>query len=240
MSGVRSRLVRTAAVVLVLGWAATASAKQRPRSTSGQTHEPFVVPPVRAGFAVLYDQYNNPANFDVTSQDFEAALNTFDSQGADDFVVPAGQTWSIEGVDVDGEYDGGPAASFHVFFYANAGTLPGTLVCSRLANPFTAGPAAGDAVITLTAPCALVPGTYWVSVQARQDFGPAGQWFWQNRSLQTDNASAWQNPGGAWGGGCLTWGVKTTCLLGQVGPDQVYRLNGIIVPVDLQDFTVED
>jgi hypothetical protein len=176
----------------------------------------------------------------VTSQDFEAALDAFDSQAADDFVVPAGQTWSVEGVDVDGEYDGGPAASFNVSFYSNAGSLPGALVCSRPANPFAGGPAAGDAVITLTAPCALGPGTYWVSVQARQDFASAGQWFWQNRSAQSGSPSAWQNPGGAWGGGCASWGVKTTCLPGQVGPDQVYRLNGIIVPVDLQDFTVED
>lgn len=238
MPGVRSRIARTVGVV-VLGGAAAVAAADRPRSSSGQTHEPFVPPPVRAGFAVLYDQYNNPASFDVTSQDFEPALDTFDSQAADDFVVPAGQTWSVEGVDVDGEYDGGPAASFNVLFYSTAGTLPGTLICSRPANPFTPGPAAGDAVITLTAPCALFPGTYWVSVQARQDFGGAGQWFWQNRSVQAGSASAWQNPGGAWGTGCNTWGVKTTCLPAQAGPDQVFRINGIIVPVDLQDFTVE-
>jgi hypothetical protein len=236
---VRSWLVLEVGVAM-LGCAAAAAAGDRPQFTSGQTHEPFVAPPVRVGTVVLYDQYNNPANFDVTSQDFEAAFDTSDDQGADDFVIPAGQTWSIEGVDVDGEYDGGPAASFHVFFYDNAAFLPGTLVCSRLANPFTIGPSAGDAVITLTSPCVLGPGTYWVSVQARQDFGPAGQWFWQNRTVQTGNASAWQNPGGAWGTGCATWNVKTLCIPVQVGPDQVFRLNGVIVPVELQDFSVED
>ncbi len=83
------------------------------------------------------------------------------------------------------------------------------------------------------------PGTYWVSVQARQDFNPAGQWFWQNRTVQSGNASAWQNPGGGFGSPCTSWGVKTTCLPGQVGPDQVFRLNGTIVPVELQGFTVE-
>ena len=239
MSGVRPWLVVEVGVV-VLSCAAAGAAGDRPQLTSGHTHEPFAPPPVRTGTVVLYDQYNNPANFDVTSQDFEPTFDTFDDQAADDFVVPAGQTWSIEGVDVDGEYNGGPAASLHVFFYSNAGTLPGALACSRLANPFTIGPAAGDAVITLSSPCVLTPGTYWVSVQARQDFGPAGQWFWQNRTVQSGNASAWQNPGGAWGTGCATWGVKTTCIPVQVGPDQVYRLNGVIVPVELQDFSVED
>lgn len=226
--------------VAALGLAAAAAAGDRPQLTSGQTHEPFVVPPVRTSAVVLYDQYNSPANFDVTSQDFEAAFDTSDDQAADDFAIPVGQTWSIEGVDVDGEYNGGPAASFHVFFYANAGTLPGTLLCSRLANPFTVGPSAGDAVITLTTPCVLPAGTYWVSVQARQDFNSAGQWFWQNRSVQSGNASAWQNPGGALGTGCTTWNVKTVCIPVQVGPDQVFRLNGVIVPVELQDWSVEN
>ena len=239
MSGVRSWLGLKIGVA-ALGFAAASAAGDRPQLTSGQMHEPFVPPPVRVGTVVLWDQYNNPANFDVTSQDFEPAFDAFDAQGADDFVIPAGQTWSIEGVDVDGEYNGGPADSFHVFFYNNSASLPGTLVCSRLANPFIVGPTAGDAVITLTSPCALGAGTYWVSVMARQDFGPAGQWFWQNRTVQSGNPSAWQNPGGGWGTGCATWGVKTTCIPVQVGPDQVFRLNGIIVPVDLQDFTVED
>ena len=239
MSGVRSRVALLAWIV-VLGAAATAAAARSPRPTSGLAHEQFVAPPVRVGTVVLYDQYDNPAAFDVTSQDFEPAFDAFDSQGADDFVVPAGQTWSIEGVDVDGTYNGGPAASFHVSFYADAGTLPGALACSRLANPFTVGPAGGDAVITLTSPCALTPGTYWVSVQARQDFGPAGQWFWQNRSVQGGNPAAWQNPGGAWGAGCPAWNVRTTCFPVLAGPDQVFRLNGIVVPVDLQGFTVED
>jgi len=239
MSGLRSRVALTIAVA-VLAAAATAEASRRPQPTSGQGHEPFVPFPVRTGFIVLYDQYNSPAALDVTSQDFEPAFDNMDGQGADDFTVPAGQTWSVEGVDVDGEYNGGPAASFNVFFYLNAGAGPGVLVCSRPANPFTQGPAAGDAVITLTAPCALPPGSYWVSVQARQDFGPAGQWFWQNRTVQSTSPATWQNPGGGWGTGCTTWNVRTICFPPLTGPDQVFRLNGIIVPVDLQGFSIED
>ena len=131
----------------------------------------------------------------VTSQDFEAANDPFDSFAADDFVVPVGQSWSVEGVDVAGEYSsGGPAASFHVFFYANAaGDLPGTVVATRLANSYTGG---ANAVITLTSPVSLTAGTYWVAVQSRQDFGTAGQWFWDNRSVISNAGAAWQNPGG--------------------------------------------
>jgi hypothetical protein len=87
--------------------------------------------------AVLYDQYDNFATqepVNIPSQDFETALDFFDSQAADDFIVPIGQTWEVTEVDVLGEYDStGPAASFHVFFYENgAGDLPGTPVAGRL------------------------------------------------------------------------------------------------------------
>ena len=124
----------------------------------------------------LYDQYDNFATkepVNIPSQDAETALDFFDSQAADDFIVPAGQTWQVTEVDVLGEYDSaGPAASFHVFFYENgAGDLPGILVASRLENPYTGS---NDFVITLTEAVTLPEGHYWVSVQARQDITQAG------------------------------------------------------------------
>src|ERR1043166_7436174 len=151
-----------------------------------------VKPPLPAApNVVLYDQINNPAPTPggVTSQDFEAAFDAFDSFAADDFVVPAGQTWNITEVDVAGEYSvgGGPAASFHVFFYSDSATLPGTLVATRLANTYTGG---ANALITLTTPVVLGPGTYWVSVQARQDDVSAGQWFWDNRLVISNSGAA--------------------------------------------------
>jgi hypothetical protein len=90
--------------------------------------------------SVLYDQYGNFATeepINIPSQDAETALDFFNSQPADDFIVPAGQTWQVTEVDVLGEYDStGPAASFHVFFYENgAGDIPGILVASRPENP---------------------------------------------------------------------------------------------------------
>lgn len=183
-------------------------------------------PPPAVPTAVLYDQMDNPATDNVTSQDFEAAFDSFDSQAADDFVVPAAG-WSVTGIDVAGVYTGtGPAASFHVYFYADAAGLPGALVASRLAQPFTGS--AGNASITLTSPVILGGGTYWLSVQAREDFSPNGQWFWGNRAVTANTAAAWQNPGGGFGSPCTTWGVKTTCLPTQVGPDELFRINGTV------------
>jgi hypothetical protein len=178
---------------------------------------------------VLYDQYDNFATeepVNIPSQDAETALDFFDSQAADDFVVPAGQIWQVTEVDVLGEYDStGPAASFHVFFYENgAGDLPGILVASRLENPYTGS---SDFVISLTEPVTLSEGHYWVSVQARQDITQAGFWLWHNRTVQSNAGAAWQNPGNGFGTGCVVWIRKIACAqLAETAPDQVFRLIG--------------
>ena len=178
---------------------------------------------------ILYDQYDNFSTEktpNIPSQDAETALDFFDSQAADDFIVPAGQTWQITEVDVLGEYDSaGPAASFHVFFYENgAGDLPGMLVASRLENPYTGS---NDFVITLTEPVTLPEGHYWVSVQARQDITQAGFWLWHDRTVQSNSGAAWQNPGNGFGTGCVVWIRRVACaVLGQTAPDQVFRIIG--------------
>jgi hypothetical protein len=188
----------------------------------GQTPTPTPAP-------ARYDQYDNIATeepVDIPSQDAETALDFFDSQAADDFIVPAGQTWQLTEVDVLGEYDStGPAASFHVFFYENGvGDLPGSLVASRLENPYTGS---SDFVITLSEPVTLPEGHYWVSVQARQDITQAGFWLWHNRTVQSNSGAAWQNPGNGFGTECVVWIRKITCAaLGETAPDQVFRLVG--------------
>jgi hypothetical protein len=190
---------------------------------------------------VLYDQFNNPGANATGSQNFEAAFDAFDDQLADDFIVPAGQTWSIESIDVDGVYFNGPgpATSVNVRFYNNAGTLPGALNgTAYLANPIAAGAATGDFSITLTSPKVLTPGTYWVEIQANLNFTPNGQWGWTDRTVQSNSSAAWQNPGGGFGV-CPTWGAKLVCIPTASGPDTVNRLNGTVVPVELQHFDVQ-
>ena len=176
--------------------------------------------------AILYDQMSGAvgAAGAVMSQDFETARDIYDTLAADDFVVPA-SGWSITSVEVDGQYsEQGPAASFHVYFYADNSGQPGALLAARLAQPYTGS--AGDAAISLTTPVVLPAGTYWISVQARQDEIPNGWWFWGNRTLLTNNSAVWKNSGNGWGTGCTDWGDKLACLPGLRGPDQRFRLNG--------------
>ena len=213
---------------------ATASAETSNAAAAPSIAVSFIpsVPPEPA--IILYDQINNPAPTPtppfpggVTSQDFEPALDNHDSFAADDFGIPAGQIWNITEVHVIGESSEPPAPpdSFHVFFYTDSAALPGTLVASRLANPYSGF---GEFLITLTSPVTLPEGAYWVSVQAREDYSAFGEWFWDNRSVISNSGAAWQNPGGGFGVGCLTWDRKTACLLTQNGPDQLFRLVGTV------------
>jgi hypothetical protein len=182
----------------------------------------------------LWDQYNNPATeppLGIGSQKFEPAMAAFDDQAADDFVVnvPSPPIFLyITGVRVMGEYSagGGPASSFNVYFYTNrAGHLPGTGVAAFLNRPYTGTPP--DFEIRWS-PVSIFPssGTYWVSVQAVQNFNPNGQWFWHNRTVQSNAGAVWQNPGDGYGTGCITWNRKNACMADQVWPDQVFQVLG--------------
>ncbi|HYP39427.1 MAG TPA: S-layer homology domain-containing protein [Chloroflexia bacterium] len=186
--------------------------------------------------SVLYDQYNGLSETTISSQDFETAYNNYDDQAADDFIVPAGETWVVDGVDVAGAYsfDGGPADSVGVYIYADSSSLPGTPVFSQTAIIPASGLDTGNFSLALSPPAALSAGTYWVSVQANQEIGLTGQWFWRARNSTINIFSAWRNPGGGFNRNlCVTtWGRRAfECNIAGNTPDQVFRLNGKVVGV---------
>ena len=201
---------------------------QLPLANSGAIggHIIPIPPPPGVPQVVLYDQYNNgstAASLSSTFTDFP----TFSADLADDFVVPGGQTWNVQSIDADGIYFNGPgpAASFNVFFYADNGGLPGAQVFSATNQPFTQS--GSTFTVNLASPAVLTAGTYWVEIQGNMTFVPNGEWGWTDRTVQSNNPAAWQNPGGGFAM-CPTWTVKTVCIPTAGGPDQVYRLNGTI------------
>jgi hypothetical protein len=201
-------------------------------SDSGRAANSLPTPELPTGGG-LWNQYNNPATeppLGIGSQKFEPAMAAFDDQAADDFVLtapPPPMFLYITGVRVMGEYSkgGGPASSFNVYIYANAaGHLPAGLIASFLNRPYTGTPP--DFTINLGNPFSLPSGTYWVSVQAVQNFNPNGQWFWHNRTVQSNAGAIWQNPGDGYGTGCTAWNRKDACMPDQVWPDQVFEILG--------------
>jgi len=207
------------------------SAIQLPIVSSDTNSPAGALPTTNCQGGFFWDQYNNPATeppVGIGSQKFESAMSAFDNQAADDFVIGGG--WGapyITGVRVMGEYSagGGPASSFNIYFYQNgAGNFPGTLIAAFMNLPYVETPP--DFLICLPYPFSLNPGTYWVSVQAVQDFNPNRQWFWHNRTGQSNAGAVWQNPGDGYGTGCITWNRKSACMADQVWPDQVFQILG--------------
>jgi hypothetical protein len=176
---------------------------------------------------VLYDQYDNIGSNSTSSQNFEASFDAYDDELADDFVVPSGQTWNINQLDAAGVYysGAGPAASVNLRFYDNASGLPGANIATRTDLSMT--DTGGSFVIPIPSAVVLGQGTYWVSVQANMDFTTGGQWGYTDRTLQSNSAAAWQNPGGGFGTACTSWGARgSTCGIDPGVPDQVFRLSG--------------
>ncbi|HEX9638909.1 MAG TPA: hypothetical protein VGB99_15365 [Acidobacteriota bacterium] len=198
------------------------------------------VPPSGPG-VILYDQFNSASGNGAPDQDFEAALDSYDSEGADDFVV-TDTAWSVVGVNTIGiQSSGGTATSVDVTFYDNAAgggnpDLPGTVECSYAGViPLEA---AGSFTIILPAPCLLPMGTHWVAIQTNQPFGGGnGQHFWGNRTVQSGSESVWRNPGDGFASGCTSFAPQTSCGVGGgTSPDFLFQIVGDVVPVELESF----
>ncbi len=179
---------------------------------------------------LLYDQSDSVTTLrGANSQEYEAANSDFDSQAADDFIVPEEDgSWTVYAVEAFGEYENnnGPegfAPAVNVYFYADDKGLPGTAVYTAEGLPPTFDND-GSFIVDLPMPALLVPGTYWFSIQADMDAGAGGQWFWYERTAQTGSEFAWRNPGGAFDRGCLDWDSSSSC--GFEHPDLGFRLAG--------------
>ncbi len=85
----------------------------------------------------------------------------------------------------------------------------------------------------------LAPGTYWLSVQAMQNFeGGAGEWGWEVREVQSGLGAVFENPGGSFNTTCTTW-MRTTGCLKTTAPDQVFSLSGVASSAPQGSYTAE-
>lgn len=177
---------------------------------------------------VLYSQLDNPSGNGAPAQDFEAAFDSYDNEAADDFVVPPGQTWSISGVNVVGTIGNRANLQFvRVWFYSDNAGFPAAAATCTYNNLTPTGGTLGNLELTLPAPCVLPAGNHWVALQVRGDFSNMGQYFWSNRTTQTNNESVWRNPGNGFATGCVNWGRQTACGVGgSVNPDFLFEIVG--------------
>lgn len=163
------------------------------------------------GPALLFDQVSNCDTFGSTSQFFPDFAGG--SEMADNFTVPAGMQWEITNLTALGFYTAaGTTTSANIDFYADAGGLPGAIVCSYPGETVTAGGADGMFSTDLSSPCILTEGDYWVKHQAVMPFNGADQWFWFNAFDNNGSGKAFQDPTDLFGSGCTSWDLADNCL----------------------------
>jgi uncharacterized repeat protein (TIGR02543 family) len=174
---------------------------------------------------VLYDQTGNTTSSGVLAiYDLDDPAD-WAVQAADDFVVPAGETWFVESIFAGGFYAAyvNPPQGVNVFIYADNGGLPGDELYAYPELSPTAD-VAGDLTLDLPTAATLTEGTYWVSVQPRMDYFGDGRWLWLTESAQRNSEFAWRNPGNGYGSGCVDWGSGSDC--GFANPDLTFRILG--------------
>ncbi len=243
-----TRLWRWAAgLALVLASSGPAAAGDPPPWLPQVSDTPMqvVIPAAPANVqAVLVERLavdgGSPARY--SSQDFE--VNQDDSQGADDFCIPASDaSWVITNVDVVGAYNdvAYTVSTVKVFFYARgSGPLPGAgLFSATVTGPDLVNANTGSFALTLDPPAQLAGNNcYWVSVQAVQPGGyNAGEtWQWTERTAATADVSpsAYRLPGKP-GHPCQNWGARlTTCFPSATSnPDLTLRLSGSVADTNL-------
>lgn len=219
----------TTALVASVG-VASAAGHQPVASISGHQAQRFVS---RAPLNVtLYDQNSNDIGIAINSQNFGSTSSIYDDQGADDFTIPKGQHWTINEVDVTGQYFNGTgrATSEDVIFYNidRATGLPGT-VHTRCMGLHGKDNGTGSFRIKLGDTCtkADTPSLdcckgfmggqgYYVSVVIDGVSGgrarpSSTEWGWEVNGTIHGSEAVWQNPGGGFGV-CKTWGTIGQCL----------------------------
>ena len=203
--------------------------------TTGPVGGAFEPPVVRA---VLLDQTGLTVGTGPTCQDFETAYDAYDNWVADDFTVPAPDVaWDVNFVFIPGTNTAAidpPTGT--VEFYTNVGGLPGVLVCASATT--NTGDTSGPITMNLDTPCNLPAGDYWMAVQASLDFGTSGQFFCGGADDPVGPAVLWQNPLDGFASGCTTWGTLATCLSNTTA-SLMFLLDGVVVPVELQSYSVE-
>ena len=189
--------------------------------------QPSNSPHAAATAVVVWDQYNNAGTAVTLSATFtdSPAMN---SDLADDFIVPAGYSWIMRWIDVDGSYFNGPgpANTFSVFFYSDNGGVPLSQIYATLAWWEQNGSTFRVHLCDNPPSCQpyLYPGRYWVEIQANMTAMCCGEWGWTDRTLTSGNAAVWRNPSGFFGA-CTSWSRRAaTCGLDPSAPDQVYRI----------------
>ncbi len=189
-----------------------------------------------------YIQNTEPTSGNIVSQQFQGFSEVVSAFAADDFTVPAGETYSIGFIEVNGSYGAGSGATnVDVIIYADSGGVPGAVACSYTSiSPNT--DADGDLGFELPSNCELEAGTYWLSVVMAEDEASPVTWFWEPNASIEGSGFAWISPGGVLTD-CVTWTANAPVNCSNLNlSDDAYDLGFALYPAlgcDLAELSVQ-
>ncbi|MFO1505635.1 MAG: hypothetical protein U1F23_00925 [Lysobacterales bacterium] len=229
--------ILSAAVLFVLG-SYNADAKPSAVLQSGNGHSSPGRPASQhrtapASGSILYDQTSGMTGAVIPADNWTLFYASYSTQGADDFVVPTGQTWTIESFYIPYGQQASATwlpSSADVLLIADDGSghPTGAVVCVGTATAETAS--GSNFTFTLATPCMLPQGTYWLELafDGVVNFTMAAGW--AVRSPVAGQPAQWQDPGHTYGTTCSTWGDFATCFptvpSSRLGGDFAFQILG--------------
>ena len=160
--------------------------------------------------SILYDQTGGMTGLSILAA--SETVSVYSTQGADDFVVPGGRTWTINAfvVPMDQSSPSSPASGSAQIWSDDGSGYPGaTLVCDATDTPMSF--VSSEATIRLETPCVLPTGQYWFvfsTIASPSDLYT----YWNVNGPVIFQPAQWQNPGGGYFTSCNSWGDLTTCF----------------------------
>jgi hypothetical protein len=148
------------------------------------------------------------------------------AQSADDFAVPAGQTWSIRKVFAPGAVNGVPVLNAaRVVIYRDTLGTPGVEVYNS--GNFVPSSGTSNPSLELTLPTAanLGAGNYWISVYVQLAFVGGTQWFWATTTTVTGLQAQFRDPANLFGRGAINWTPQSVAF-GGAPVDMLFTLFG--------------
>ena len=171
--------------------------------------------------SLLYDQTQTQGNAIISA---DSPDDQYDSEAADDFVVPSATTWTLSSLVVAAHNGTGvDVTSFRVRIYSNNGGVPGTVLFDQTDAGTGDGYPANE-TITLNPAIALNAGTYWLSVQG---LATNYQWFWDTGSGAFGSPAQWRNPPNGLATGCTNFGtLNGTCFSSEDLTSLIFQVFG--------------
>jgi hypothetical protein len=175
---------------------------------------------------VLYSQHGADADFPLVAQkNLDSSFEMYDAVAADDFVVPAGQAWTISVFEIRGRYlnNAGPSSQAIVAVWKDHHDAPGELVWTA-DEPTNDSQAAGNFRLSGHG-LKLKAGRYWLSVQAETGFDGGAAWGWETQTKPKGVPAGWMNPGDGYGTGCTTFTAARDCFP-EITGDLMFTIEG--------------